>query len=225
MELNTDFNTTGTILKNAELVYPILQQVDSLNKQPNKKTQSSKEQGVDSTMNDIVQEGLGLIKDCREGIQEQTRIMKEKYDNKFFENPKRTIKSFVVEPITILHYFESASSDPVLYNATTVDVLDVQAFSTRIDQMMSHTSYVLSKLVITPIKRLTGQFNITSLNNLKNSLVERTGVIDVAVANVAGNVAVANVNTFTRDEIFTFRAEMDIITALAEESEEFMNRL
>ena len=123
-------------------------------------------------------------------------------------------------PSSVIQTFLTVSTNPKLFSASSIDVLNVNDFNTRTSSLLTNAEFVLSELHIDPYTRMSGQFHIRNVRTLRDALMTRMHPGHPALVS-AGSVT----NNVDRDTLITYAAEMNFINTQTDELVDFINAL
>lgn len=125
-------------------------------------------------------------------------------------------------PSSVIQTFLTTSTNPKLFSAASIDVLNPNDFNARTSSLLTNAEFVLSELHIDPYTRMAGQFHIRNVRTLRDALMTRMHP-DHPAPVPAGTAAVAN--NVDRDTLITYAAEMNFINTQADGLVDFINNL
>jgi hypothetical protein len=120
----------------------------------------------------------------------------------------------------VIQTFLNTSTNPKLFSASSIDVLNPNDFNTRTSSLITNAEFVLGELHIDPYTRMSGQFHIRNVRTLRDALMTRMHPGHLAVLDGA-----AHTNTVDRDTLITYAAEMNFINNQADGLVDFINSL
>jgi hypothetical protein len=123
-------------------------------------------------------------------------------------------------PGSFIQTILTTSTNPKLFSASSIDVLNPNEFNTRTSSLLTDAEIVLSELHIDPYIRMSGQFHIRNVRTLRDALMTRMHPGHLAVLDGA-----AHTNTVDRDTLITYAAEMNFINNQADGLVDFINSL
>ena len=119
-------------------------------------------------------------------------------------------------PTSVAQMFLKTSSNPKLFSAKSIDVLNSDDFNTRTTSLIATAEFVLSELHIDPYTRMAGHFHIRNVRTLRDNLMNR-----MRPALVFEDAK----NNIDRDTLITYATEMDFINTRADGLVGFINGL
>jgi len=124
-------------------------------------------------------------------------------------------------PGFFIQTFLTTSTNPKLFSASSIDVLNPNEFNTRTSSLLTDAEFVLSELHIDPYIRMYGQFHIRNVRTLRDALMTRMHPSHPSPVPDGAVVA----NTVDMETLITYAAEMDFINTQADGLVDFINAL
>jgi hypothetical protein len=125
-------------------------------------------------------------------------------------------------PGSVIRIFLNTSTNPKLFSASSIDVLNPNDFNTRTSSLLTNAEFVLRELHIDPYTRMSGQFHIRNVRTMRDALMTR--MYPGHPAPVPDGAATVT-NTVDRDTLITYAAEMNFINTQADGLVDFINAL